>query len=60
MKLNLEQYKAFLEELAKSKKVELTEVKKKMANCGPPGFTGGASGVSAKFLCLTLCLVNQS
>ncbi|XP_012226069.1 tubulin polymerization-promoting protein homolog isoform X1 [Linepithema humile] len=45
MKLGVEQYKAFLDELAKSKKVELTEIKKKMANCGPPGFTGGASGV---------------
>lgn len=46
MKLNHEQYKAFLEELAKSKKVELPEMKKKMANCGPPGVTPGASGVS--------------
>ncbi|XP_018340000.1 PREDICTED: TPPP family protein CG45057 [Trachymyrmex septentrionalis] len=44
-KLGIEQYKTFLEELAKSKKVELAEIKKKMANCGPPGFTGGASGV---------------
>ncbi|KYN40807.1 Transmembrane emp24 domain-containing protein eca [Trachymyrmex septentrionalis] len=43
-KLGIEQYKTFLEELAKSKKVELAEIKKKMANCGPPGFTGGASG----------------
>ncbi|XP_076174192.1 tubulin polymerization-promoting protein ringmaker [Ptiloglossa arizonensis] len=42
-KLGIEQYKAFLEELAKSKKVDLTEMKKKMANCGPPGVTG-ASG----------------
>lgn len=40
MKLGLEQYKTFLEELAKSKKVELAEIKKKMANCGPPGVTG--------------------
>lgn len=44
-KLGIEQYKTFLEELTKSKKVELAEIKKKMANCGPPGFTGGASGV---------------
>ncbi|XP_054000435.1 tubulin polymerization-promoting protein homolog [Hylaeus anthracinus] len=43
-KLGVEQYKAFLEELAKSKKVDLTEMKKKMAHCGPPGVTG-ASGV---------------
>ncbi|XP_011330934.1 TPPP family protein CG45057 isoform X2 [Ooceraea biroi] len=43
VKLNLEQYKAFLDELAKGKKVELAEIKKKMANCGPPGFTGSSS-----------------
>lgn len=46
MKLGIDQYKAFLEELAKSKKVDLAEMKKKMATCGPPGFTGGAGGVS--------------
>ncbi|OXU19725.1 hypothetical protein TSAR_004953, partial [Trichomalopsis sarcophagae] len=40
MKLSLEQYKAFLDELAKSKKVELAEIKSKMANCGPPGVSG--------------------
>lgn len=43
-KLGLEQYKTFLDELAKSKKMELAEIKKKMANCGPPGVTAGASG----------------
>lgn len=45
-KLGIEQYKAFLEELAKSKKIDLAEMKKKMANCGPPGVTSGAGGVS--------------
>ena len=39
-KLSVEQYKAFIEDLAKSKKVELAEMKNKMAHCGPPGFTG--------------------
>ncbi|KAL0122115.1 hypothetical protein PUN28_007113 [Cardiocondyla obscurior] len=43
-KLGLEQYEAFLDELAKSKKVELAEIKKKMATCGPPGVTGATSG----------------
>lgn len=43
-KLGIDQYKAFLEELAKSKKVDLTEMKNKMANCGTPGLTSGASG----------------
>ncbi|XP_072759381.1 tubulin polymerization-promoting protein homolog [Anoplolepis gracilipes] len=46
-KLGLEQYKAFLDELAKSKKVELSEIKKKMANCGPPGVSTG-SGAAGK------------
>ncbi|XP_071626484.1 tubulin polymerization-promoting protein homolog isoform X1 [Temnothorax longispinosus] len=43
-KLGVEQYKTFLEELAKSKKVDAAEMKKKMASCGPPGVTAGASG----------------
>ncbi|XP_070155392.1 tubulin polymerization-promoting protein homolog isoform X2 [Polyergus mexicanus] len=46
-KLGLEQYKAFLDELAKSKKVESTEIRKKMANCGPPGVTGSSAGGKA-------------
>lgn len=46
MKLGVEQYKSFLEELAKSKKVDFVEMKNKMANCGAPGVTVGASGVS--------------
>jgi hypothetical protein len=37
MKLSIEQYKAFLDDLAKSKKVEVSDIKSKMANCGPPG-----------------------
>lgn len=47
-KLGIEQYKAFLEELAKSKKVDLAEMKKKMANCGPPGVSSGASTAAGK------------
>lgn len=45
MKLNVEQYKSFLDELAKAKKIELAEIKNKMANCGPPGISnvGGVS-----------------
>ncbi|EFN72070.1 TPPP family protein CG4893 [Camponotus floridanus] len=42
-KLGIEQYKTFLDELAKNKKVELTEIKKKMANCGSPGVTTGSN-----------------
>ncbi|XP_011303011.1 TPPP family protein CG45057 [Fopius arisanus] len=47
MKLSMEQYKAFLEELAKAKKIELTEIKNKMANCGPPGITSSVVGPKA-------------
>ncbi|OAD52080.1 hypothetical protein WN48_03035 [Eufriesea mexicana] len=47
MKLGIEQYKTFLEELAKNKKVDLTEMKKKMANCGLPGVTGAAGAGKA-------------
>ncbi|XP_011691973.1 PREDICTED: TPPP family protein CG45057 isoform X2 [Wasmannia auropunctata] len=47
-KLGSEQYKMFLEELAKSKKVELAEIKKKMANCGPPGVTAGTASGAGK------------
>lgn len=43
-KLGIDQYKAFLEELAKSKKVDLTEMKNKMAHCGAPGLTSGSGG----------------
>lgn len=60
MKLNLEQYKTFLEELAKSKKVELTEIKKKMANCGLPGFTGGITGVRTIFIYLILYSLSRN
>jgi len=44
----------FLEELAKNKKMDVVEIKKKMANCGSPGFTGGGSGVCIRFVYLTL------
>ena len=43
MKLSIEQYKAFLEELAKAKKVELADIKSKLANCGPPGVTAASA-----------------
>jgi len=40
LKLNFEDYNKFLEDLAKNKKVEVEEIKNKMATCGQPGFTG--------------------
>ncbi|XP_011500524.1 PREDICTED: TPPP family protein CG45057 [Ceratosolen solmsi marchali] len=47
MKLGIEQYKAFLDDLAKSKKVEIVNIKNLMANCGPPGVTGSSMGGKA-------------
>ncbi|KAK9708312.1 p25-alpha [Popillia japonica] len=40
MKLGIADYKKFLDELAKAKKVELEEIKEKLAACGQPGVTG--------------------
>lgn len=37
LKVSYEQYNAFLEDIAKTKKVELSEIKNKLANCGAPG-----------------------
>lgn len=47
MKLGIEQYKAFLDEFAKAKKVDLAEMKKKMATCGPPGVTSSTAAGKA-------------
>lgn len=37
MKISLADYNKFLDDLAKTKKVELAQIKQKMANCGAPG-----------------------
>ncbi|KAJ3662368.1 hypothetical protein Zmor_006722 [Zophobas morio] len=39
-KINITNYKSFLEDLAKNKKIEVEEIKNKMANCGQPGHHG--------------------
>jgi hypothetical protein len=39
-KLGFDDYNKFLEDLTKNKKVDLEEIKSKMASCGSPGFTG--------------------
>lgn len=58
-KLGIEQYKMFLEELSKSKKIDVAEIKKKMANCGTPGVSAGSSGVRiSKFIDLVLYIRN--
>lgn len=43
-KLGFDDYNKFLEDLTKNKKVDLEEMKSKMANCGSPGLTGVAAG----------------
>jgi p25-alpha len=45
MKVSFEDYNKFLEDLAKTKKVELADIKSKMAGCGAPGV--GNSGVGS-------------
>lgn len=39
VKIGIEDYQKFLDELAKNKKVELDEIKKKLTTCGQPGIT---------------------
>lgn len=58
MKLSMEQYKLYLDELAKAKKVEIGEIKNKLANCGAPGLTHGPGGVSF-FLNLNIQINNR-
>ncbi|KAG8274408.1 hypothetical protein J6590_004432 [Homalodisca vitripennis] len=39
-KISFSDYEKFLEDLAKSKKVEVEDIKKKMVDCGTPGLSG--------------------
>lgn len=48
MKLSFEDYNKFLEDLAKTKKVELEEIKSKLANCGAPGVHNATPGKAAE------------
>lgn len=48
MKLTFEDYNKFLDDLAKTKKVELEEIKSKMANCGAPGVHNATPGKAAE------------
>ncbi|XP_062543602.1 tubulin polymerization-promoting protein homolog isoform X1 [Armigeres subalbatus] len=47
MKLTFEDYNKFLDDLAKTKKVDLNEIKGKMANCGAPGIHNATPGKAA-------------
>lgn len=39
-RVEITQYKAFLEDMAKSKKIEIEEIVKKLTHCGAPGHHG--------------------
>lgn len=39
-KLKYEDYQKFIEDLAKTRKVDVETIKNKMANCGQPGLHG--------------------
>lgn len=45
VKIGIEDYQKFLDDLAKSKKVELDEIKKKLTTCGQPGITTHVSSI---------------
>ncbi|XP_058125024.1 tubulin polymerization-promoting protein homolog isoform X2 [Anopheles ziemanni] len=47
MKLTYDDYNKFLDDLAKTKKVELEEIKSKMADCGAPGVHNATPGKAA-------------
>ncbi|XP_064541047.1 tubulin polymerization-promoting protein homolog isoform X2 [Drosophila montana] len=47
MKITLADYNKFLEDLAKTKKVELAQIKQKMAGCGAPGVLSVSAGKAA-------------
>lgn len=40
LKLGFADYQKFLDDLAKTKKMEVSEIRDKLVNCGPPATTG--------------------
>jgi hypothetical protein len=55
-KLGADDYNKFLEDLAKNKKIDLDEMKSKMASCGTPGFTG----ISVRTVCFVAYILVAS
>uniref|UniRef100_A0A1B0A6E6 Tubulin polymerization-promoting protein homolog n=1 Tax=Glossina pallidipes TaxID=7398 RepID=A0A1B0A6E6_GLOPL len=47
LKISYGDYNKFLDDLAKTRKVDLEEIKKKMINCGSPGVTQVTAGKAA-------------
>lgn len=43
LKVGLDDYQKFLDDLAKSKKMELDDIKRKLTTCGQPGITSHVS-----------------
>lgn len=43
VKVGIEDYQKFLDDLAKSKKIQLDDIKRKLTSCGQPGFTSHVS-----------------
>lgn len=57
LKVGILDYKKFLEDLAKTKKIEVDELKNKMSSCGQPGHSG--SGVSKCYNLKNIeCIIN--
>jgi hypothetical protein len=54
--LGFDDYNKFLEDLTKNKKVDLEEMKSKMASCGTPGLTGVAVRKFALIIYIVYCL----
>lgn len=46
VKLGIDDYQKFLDDLAKSKKIEVDEIKKKLTTCGQPGVSTHVSYVN--------------
>ncbi|XP_014248364.1 TPPP family protein CG45057 isoform X3 [Cimex lectularius] len=44
-KVTFADYNKFLEDLAKAKKVDVEEIKRKLSNCGPPGLSSNVGAV---------------
>lgn len=58
LKVGLEDYQKFLDDLAKSKKIELEEIKKKLTTCGHPGITSLVSNFHLKPASHTTSILN--
>lgn len=47
MKISFDDYNKYLDDLAKAKKVDVEEIKKKLAECGAPGVSSVSAGKAA-------------